>query len=170
MTPTNSSAPSAQTIPYPDRTAGIHGQTPLVTLAMLIFGEARNQPRATRLAVAFTVLNRIARAPHYPKDIKDVCLQKEQYSCFDENDPNCPKLLQPLGYEAPAVWQACVEAATEVLHGTARDFTGSATHYYDSSMKTPPYWAKLFTPTLSLMGMHFYRDQFKPGPLELSNV
>jgi N-acetylmuramoyl-L-alanine amidase len=112
-------------------------------LAQTIYGEARNQRYGTKLGVGWTVKNRVALGTWYGTSVREVCLKRWQYSCWNEGDPNREKLLVPRERQA---WLACVEAAWAVLLGEAPDPTGGATHYYDQSLDdNPPRWARRAT-------------------------
>ena len=140
------------TIPFPEQPHDI-------LLAMLLFGEARGEPTVAKLAVANVVRNRILAGRYGGADWPKVILHPLQFSCFNENDPNRIKVVEPLKWAKPDVWGECLEIAQSILYGTAHDNTRRSTHYFDKSMDSkPPFWAKYFVHTLDLGDLHFYRD------------
>jgi hypothetical protein len=56
-----------------------------------IFGEARGESFLGKQMVAQVIAN---RAFHWDMKVKDVCFQKNQFSCFISSDPNYVKLLE----------------------------------------------------------------------------
>ena len=58
---------------------------------LTIYGEARGEPFDGKCGVAVVIAN---RAEKWGKRVKDICLQKNQFSCYLSNDPNYPKLLK----------------------------------------------------------------------------
>jgi Cell Wall Hydrolase len=84
----------------------------LVFLAKTLYGEARNQNDATKVGVAWTLVNRARRRTWYGKTVRECALKPHQYTCWSAGDPNRAKLLIPLEREA---WLACLRAAYAVL-------------------------------------------------------
>ena len=115
-------------------------------LAGLIFGEARGCQATAKIAVAFTVLNRVEAQTWFGETHHAVMLKKWQYSCFNRGDPNRKKILNPLDYEPLEVWQECYQLAEGILEGKFLDPTTKygkegGTHYFDRSLQSPPKWA-----------------------------
>lgn len=65
------------------------------TLFLTIVGEARGEPIEGQVAVGNVIMNRVKTSK---KSIKDVCLGKRQFSCWNEDDPN-RNLLERIIYE-----------------------------------------------------------------------
>lgn len=63
-------------------------------LALTIYGEARGESIEGQIAVGNVIINRWRANPEKYKTVKDVCLEKLQFSCWNENDPNYPKLIE----------------------------------------------------------------------------
>jgi len=66
---------------------------PLQILALTIYGEARGESDAGKIAVGSVILERVDHRDWDGKTIPEVCLKKWQFSCFLENDPNFGRLL-----------------------------------------------------------------------------
>lgn len=97
-----------------------------VLLAITVWGEARGQSSLGRSAVAHVVLNRMKEKN---LSVADTVLRKWQFSCFNANDPNRHKLLDPVQSEGLGAWAVCWRAAVEAMTGQSADPTFGATHY-----------------------------------------
>jgi len=145
--------------PTPDPSKSIIDQEPTILLAMCIWGEARGQIDTAKIAVGNVVRNRVLAGIYGGSDWKNVILAPLQFSSFNANDPNRPKLLTPTQHDRPDVWDRCYDIANEVYEGTANDVSQRATHYYDKSMDLkPPFWANHFTHTVDIGNLRFFRD------------
>src|SRR3990167_1659562 len=81
-------------------------------LARLIWGEARGERLAGKLAVARTVLNRlppIGQSRWWGNTVREVMLWPAQYSCF--NDEHLRRGLMRGSVLEPLAWRDCVDAA-----------------------------------------------------------
>lgn len=126
-------------------------------LARTLWGEARGEGFAGMVAVGFTIKNRAARPGWWGNDIISVCRHPWQYSCWNVKDPNYPCLSgsRPI---PTAEYVKAREAALVVIAGRQPDPTGGATHYYSTSMKTPPAWAVKAKQTVQIGRHRFFRD------------
>lgn len=122
------------------------------TLARTLFGEARGETMQGKIAVAWTVLNRVAAKSWYGKTIKDVCLKPWQYSAWNSNDPNRKVLLAATLDDL--AFQHCMYAALAAGLGQVRDPTGGSTHYHTHSVS--PKWAAGKSPWCSIGSHRFY--------------
>lgn len=59
-------------------------------LALTIYGESRGESIEGQIAVGCVIRNRLIPTKTY----NDVCLAKEQFSCWNESDPNYPILVE----------------------------------------------------------------------------
>lgn len=108
-------------------------------LARLIFGEARGETKEFKKTIAYTVLNRTGKHKWWGHTLKEVILKPFQYSCFNKNNPNYEKVLNPLASENLSVWRECMEVAIYVLTHPEEDTSNGATHYHTSQVK--PAWS-----------------------------
>lgn len=118
-------------------------------LARTIWGEARGQPDRGMIAVANVVMNRVADR-RWPNSARGVCLQPWQFSAWNENDPNRPKMLAVT--EDDPTFRRCVEIATAAIDATLPDVTGGADHYFTKEID-PPAWSADMT-ELATIGDH----------------
>ena len=114
--------------------------TNLLHLAKTIYGEARGENVETMLAVGWVIRNRLT-AKRYGDTYKDVVLQRKQFSCWNENDPNY-KVIK--GTIKGRLWEVCIGVAIVVMQSAEKyNPIVGVRHYYDRSLdNNPPYWAE----------------------------
>jgi len=110
--------------------------TPLLIIALTLWGEARGEGEAGIRAVASVIWN---RAGYNPANCEAVCLKPYQFSCWNGKRGEKLRQTRPAG----AAWDICEEVAEEMLRGTFRLST-DADHYmtlglYNSLQR--PAWA-----------------------------
>lgn len=121
--------------------------------ARTVYGEARGEPFAGKLAVAWVIRNRVNRK-RFGSGVIGVCLKKYQFSCWLPDDPNS-KILKsktPKG----AAWGDCKTAVVQAFSDTVEDPTHGATHYCVLSMT--PKWAIGKTPSATIGGHKFFAN------------
>lgn len=122
-------------------------QQPLPVLRrMLLWGEARGESAAGKLAILCVVNNRVTGGSTW----KSVILAPKQFSSFNPTDPNRDKLLHAHEIE-PNSW-AAIDAICELWEsGATIDITEGADHYYAYKVVTPawgrgsPQWQETVT-------------------------
>lgn len=127
-------------------------------LARTLWGEARGEGVTGLQAVACVILNRVEVAAQmggywWGNDVLQVCQKPYQFSCWNKNDPNYPRLLRV--DEADPVFRAAGAIADQALSGQLNDMTDNATHYHAASVA--PYWAAGRTPSARIGAHVFYR-------------
>ena len=109
-------------------------------LAKTLWGEARGCSKDEKVAVGWVVLNRVNdKKQRFGKGIEGVILKPWQFSCFNKNDLNRPKLENPEKHDEKS-WKECLEVAKSLLSGELKDPTNGATHYIAKTMKNKPAW------------------------------
>ena len=147
------------TVPLPDTAKTLEEQTDDILLACLLWGEARGETPEAQYAVGCVVRNRVLAGRYGGNTWKGVILRPKQFSCFNPQDINRKKLLDPLEWDKPAVWERCYAVARSILDGEALDTTKRSTHYHDKTLDLrPPFWAKVFKATVSIGDLRFFRD------------
>lgn len=121
--------------------------------ARTLWQEARGEPYAGQNAVAHVLWNRV-RDGRWGSTLASVCLWPLQFSGWNARDPNRvasavirdddPTLLSLL---------AILDNAE-----TGLDPTKGATHYYSTSMQTPPTWIQGATYCGQFGRQKFYKD------------
>ncbi len=138
----------------------------VTTLAKTLSGEARGEPTAGKVAVAFVILNRADRRA-FAGDlagqggaVEAVCLAPWQFSCWNESDPNRERLLElePEGYAGE------LEIARTALSGRTVDPTRGADSYHTLEAPAgadvwPPKWAAVMPEKARIGGHVFYNSQ-----------
>lgn len=133
-------------------------------LARTLWGEARGEGFNGMVAVGWTIRNRVEMDLN--KDGKDdwwgegyagVCQKAWQFSCWNKGDPNSAYLRGEKAIPADQ-FALAKKAAETVVEGLIPDPTGKATHYFSTSMKTPPAWAAVAKKTVQLGRHLFYKD------------
>ena len=128
----------------------------LEIMSRTIWGEARGEPHIGMVAVAHVILNRWKGMKWYSgATIAETCRKPWQFSCWNENDPNLPKLLA-VGVSDPRM-RECIVIALEAIAGTSSDPTKHSTHYHASDI-VPPLWAATGTLTAEIGRHLFYKD------------
>ena len=113
----------------------------LFTMAKTIFGEARGEPFAGKVAVGWVIRNRYFAGKWFSgENIAETCLKPAQFSCWLPSDPNRAK-LDVLTLNDP-LYMECVHVAAGVLCGKIENPIGLATHYFaHDSVARWPKWA-----------------------------
>lgn len=113
------------------------------TLARTIWGEARGEGSAGMQAVAAVILNRVAIAQEkggywWGANVIAVCRKPWQFSCWNGNDPNRPKLLAVDARDLH--FATALRIARRAIYSTLPDPTAGATHYHAAGIT--PSWAR----------------------------
>ena len=127
-------------------------------LAITLYGEARGERTEGKIAVAHVIQNR-QQDPRWPNSIGEVCIQNKQFSCWNQNDPNYPilvnKLFETRNTDPHKAWRECLWVAGGVLRGYLADNTLGANHYHTKSIR--PSWSEKMTVTVEIGNHIFYR-------------
>jgi N-acetylmuramoyl-L-alanine amidase len=129
-----------------------HLPSAIDTLARTTWGEARGEGNLGMQAVAAVVVNRTSFAPKWGDTVEAVCLQPQQFSCWNPQEPTCAAV----DWTDPEFARSLVIALIACV-GELPDPTNGATHYYADSIE-PPYWAVGEEPC-AVIGHHiFFKD------------
>lgn len=113
----------------------------VILLALTVWREASNQPRGTKDAIAFSVLNRVARPSWWGTNLLSVLFKKWQYSSLTA--PGDPNLVRwPM--ETDPSWWDSIEAAIDALENRVSNPFPGADSYFDASLVAAgkiPTWA-----------------------------
>lgn len=131
------------TVDNPLWTGDFRDDTDQVILARAIFGEGRSLPDEGKIAIAWSIRNRVEDT-RWPNNYHDVILQKSQFSAFREIDPNWEYVKNPFYKIDPKqleAWNKCYEIAGLVISGKIKDQTGGVNHYFSNYIDYPD-WTK----------------------------
>lgn len=105
-------------------------------IARTVFGEARGERSFKSLqAIAHVILNRVKNR-NWPNSVEAVIFQKDQFSCWNETDPNY-YAVQSVSFNNPDFRQAY--QATLIAMLSSKDITHGANHYH--ARWVDPTWA-----------------------------
>lgn len=121
-----------------------------------IFREAGGEGPAGMLGVAWVIQNRASSGRRmWPTDPEKVCLQRKQFSCWNDSDSTRDKYPDP----ADPVYRQCLAAWREASFGTSLDPTGSAYYYVNPEAVTVnPFATPQYRETAVIGKHHFYRE------------
>lgn len=141
--------------------------------AKTVYGEARGETYAGKLAVAWVIRTRAEKARQFlvksPKlqkhglfgdgSLASVCRVPWQFSCWNLSDPNYRLINQGTMetlWRQPA-FNECLLAVLAVQSGREPDNTSGATHYFDPRSANPD-WAKGLTAICTIGNHRFYNN------------
>jgi spore germination cell wall hydrolase CwlJ-like protein len=122
-------------------------------LAIDVWREARNQPRAAKAGVAYSVMNRVSKPGWWGNSISAVVGKKWQYSSMTA--PRDPNLIQ-WPQRGDVSWVECMDVVDCVLAKTEPNVVDGADSYYDNSIPAPK-WATPET-FVAQVGAFFFHD------------
>lgn len=139
----------------------------LLTLARTIWGEARGEPLEGQIAVAQVILNRWEHGPDkwwnsgrieaQRGTIAGTCLSPWQFSCWNDGDPNLPKLQKLDEYTNPS-FRSFLTLARLACRYLLRDMVGKSTHYHTVTIR--PRWSYGHEP-VAIVGRHQFYEGIK---------
>lgn len=110
-------------------------------LALVVWREARGEPRLGKLAVAYSILNRVARPSWWGSDVSTVAWKKWQYSSMtDPRDLQLAKLPTPYVKAGWEMWQESLEVALRAYLREEENPAPGADSYFADTI-APPKWA-----------------------------
>lgn len=132
-------------------------QEDIKVMAKTIYGEARGEffkyGYCGLICVGNVIHNRFLKQNYYThsKSIAEICLQPNQFSCWNSNDVN-KKLLDSLD-ENSNIFKKCFYTTKCIIKGKIPDLTGGCTHYHARGIR--PFWSLNVTPTI-IVGNHIF--------------
>jgi hypothetical protein len=137
------------TVDDPLWTGDFRDDTEQMLLARAIFGEGRGLPNEGKIAIAWSIRNRVEDT-RWADDYHGVILQAGQYDAFKVKDSNRKYIenpfyvedtLQKVSKQQIDAWKKCYEIAGLVIIGKIKDSTSGANHYFSDYINYP-YWTK----------------------------
>ncbi len=112
-------------------------------LARTLYGEARGEYArsgiAAFIAIGNVVMNRVQRGGWYGRTVAEVCLKPQQFSCWNEGDPN-RFLLDKADLGTNSLFRLITTVVENLDSQRWPDLTGGCDHYHAASCH--PSWAK----------------------------
>lgn len=138
-------------------------QSGIDVLSRTLWAEARGEGRAGMIAVAWCIRNRVeadlgndGKPDWWGEGYAGVCQAPWQFSCWNKGDPNRAYLVGDKQIPSRE-YMLARECAVTVMEGRELDPTKGATHYYSTTMKTPPNWVNGATLSATIGRHKFYR-------------
>lgn len=121
--------------------------------ARTVWGEARGEAWAGKVAIAWVLKNRTQDSrKRYGGSLADVCQKPYQFSAWNADDPNRPKMLAVT--DADAMFRDCLAAVAWAIDGAAPDPTHGAMHYQVTGTNAP--WSVGRTPVVTIGAHQFF--------------
>lgn len=131
---------------------------PVVVMALTVWGEARGESAAGQKAVAWVIRNRVDNPGWWGRDLTGVCLKPYQFSCWNHNDPNYPRLVNEATRARPDFKAIRLICEAVLLSGSADDDpTNGADHYCTRAVAAKTSWAQDQAPVAEIGAHLFYR-------------
>ena len=135
---------------------------------LTVIGEARGEELKGQIAVVQVIGHRV-KDRRWQNTDREVCLQAQQFSCWNDDDPNSIVLLEYakmiLGIKTapllPPVISRALTVAESVISGHTVDLVKGSCHYHTKNLLgTPklPKWARGRTPVVIIGNHAFYND------------
>lgn len=131
-------------------------KTEIEIVALTAWGENRSGGVQGMQSVINSIMNRAAHPRWWGNNPRDVCLQPQQYDCWNTTTANYQAMCNV--NESDPAYEEALELAREAIEGTLNDITHGACFYYAKTMKEPPYWAKGVTPCADIAGQLFFNN------------
>jgi N-acetylmuramoyl-L-alanine amidase len=132
-------------------------------MARTVYGEIRNGLWPDMVGVAWVIRNRAEidlkgdnKPDWWGETIRGVCLKPWQFSCWNADDPNLPRLKSVNTMSIP--FRNCLAVCAAVLGGLEADPTMRSTHYYNPLVVDEPKWAKGKKPVVRIGAHSFFND------------
>ena len=124
-------------------------------LAFVLWREARGEVHSGKVAVAYSIMNRVEHPKWWGSSVITVCIKPWQYSSL--TDPKDPQLTRYPGEDLS--WDECIQVALDVLDKKVPNPVPGADSYYAVSMDVagnPPPWSKESRFVAQVGGHTFY--------------
>ncbi|MGB5217102.1 MAG: cell wall hydrolase [Smithella sp.] len=92
-------------------------------MAITLWAETRGEPRDGKIAVASVIIERVNHRDWDGHTVQEVCLWPKQFSCFNPDDPQRPKLVNMAQNFGASIlvdvqFEICYEIASGILGNT----------------------------------------------------
>lgn len=149
------------TVDDPTWTGDFTDDTDELLLARLIFGEAEGASKEAKIAIGWTVKNRVLaqREVEWGHNYHEVILKPNQYEAFFRED-RLEKMRNPLKTDNESVkkaWFDSFNVAVNIIKDRIPDPTKGATNFYSTPIEEIPPWATEDRKTFEIENLHFYK-------------
>jgi len=137
----------------------------LVLLAILVIGEAADQPFEAQLGVAYVALNRLSLCESHCT-LWDVVAESGEFAAINAAQRFPSSYIGKYWHEPRRLWEsragrlALLAARKALLSWPKGDLTNGATHFENLAFGKP-FWAGLMQETVKLGDLTFFRETCK---------
>jgi len=138
----------------------------VILLALLVLGEAADQPFQTQLGVAYVALNRLALSDC---SLWDVVVESGEFSSINVAICRPETYIGGYWHKPEKLWkskagrQALLVAIKALLSWPDGDPTNQATHFENLERFGKPYWASKLVKTVKLGDLTFFKKKRQVG-------
>lgn len=100
----------------------------VLMMAATVWGEAEGEEYPGKVGVAYVIDNRV-KDPRWPNTATEVCLDPNQFSCWNTGSPRIAGMKNPHAHTTEAIWNDCFKAAIDAMYSFLPDPTKGANHY-----------------------------------------
>jgi len=151
--------PAIPTVDNPAWTKDFYEDTKEILLARAIYGEMGNESYEAKIAVGWTIRNRVEDSRNrWGKNYHEVILQANQYDAL-WNKHTYDKVREPPIFEnkqEKEAWEDSFRAAIQIVSGKITDPTKGANHFYTTTILKPS-WADEEKFTIQVGITKFYK-------------
>ena len=122
--------------------------------ARTVWAEARSEAFEGQIAVAWVMRRRVEDAKRWPNTLAGVCLQRLQFSCWNDADPQRARLVAVSTADTEYLDALCAVAG--VFADRFEDFAKGANHYLNPALASPS-WAKPSAKVVTIGRHAFFR-------------
>lgn len=117
-------------------------------MAEALVYEARSESLLGSIAVGYVIVERTKNPERWPKTVRGVVAQKNQFSYTKHRQKVRPKVED---------WERAYITSYQILHGEVRNPIGSSDHYH--TLKAKPKWAKKMLYVATVGSHKFYKEK-----------
>ena len=146
------------TVDDPKWTEDLRNDPKEILLARVVYGEVGGASKLAKIAVAWSIRNRLEDSRHrWGNNYYEVILQEKQYDSFWNKETYQKVRIPPVenNLEKKA-WKDSCEAARQVINNEIEDPTNGANHFYSIYIPKPD-WADEEKFTFSVDNLRFYK-------------
>ncbi len=148
-------------IDNPKWTGDFYDDTSEIILARAILGEAEGVSEKAKIAVGWTIKNRVLaqRDQEWGLTYHDIILKTNQFDAFVKKE-RLDKLTNPLNTtneEVKKAWYESCTIASQIVDGSLPDPTDGATNFYSTPIEITPGWATPQRFKIQIDNVYFYK-------------
>jgi len=146
------------TVDDPEWTENLRNDPEDILLARVIYGEAGGVSKLAKIAVGWSIRNRVEDFQHrWGNNYYEVILQESQYDSFWNKETRQKVRVPPVDNKLEKeAWQDSFKVARQVINNEIKDPTSGANHFYSTYIPKPS-WAEEEKFTFSVDNFKFYK-------------